>query len=132
MQPFHRRRFDNGFEFKDWPKKSESIFSENKMSEKENGDNFEENGSSISPKSSIDVISRPNFRPFLSEPQNMETDKDDKSSLTCLSPDRSECQTPTNLIEKTPTNLAENGEKCKERAKSRCESPLIGKYQIVY
>ena len=101
------------------------------MSEKENRDNFEENGSSISPKSSIDVISRPNFRPFLSEPQNMETDKDDKSSLTCLSPDRSECQTPTNLIEKTPKNGTEKGEKCKEREKSRCESPLLGKYQIV-
>ena len=78
--------------------------------------------------SNVDLTSRPRFRPFSTEPpkvendpQTMETDKeDDKSSITCLSPSRSECLTPP------PTKISSTKmvERENERSTSRNESPL--------
>ena len=107
------------------------------MSEKENIDEDKrtdvlankEHQKSDDNSSNVDLTSRPRFRPFSTEPpkvendpQTMETDKedDDKSSITCLSPSRSECLTPP------PTKISSTKmvERENERSTSRNESPL--------
>jgi hypothetical protein len=88
FQPFHRRRFDNGHE---WPTKSDLTENTN-LTEK----------TSTNTPIDVGVIRRPNFRPFSPEPQNTEhIEEEEATSITCLSPDRSE--TPT--INKTENKI---------------------------
>jgi hypothetical protein len=92
FQPFHRRRFDNGHE---WPTKSDLTENSN-LTEK----------TSTNPTIDVGVNRRPNFRPFSPEPQNTERNEEEEAtSITCLSPDRSE--TPTKNIENKIENKIE-------------------------
>jgi len=108
------------------------------MSEKENIDEDKrtdvltnkehQKGEENSP--SVELFSRPKFRPFSTEPhkvdndpktnENEKEDGDDKSSITCLSPSRSEVLTPPpTTISSTKMVEIEN-----ERSTSRNESSL--------
>ncbi len=93
FQSFHRRRFDNGHE---WPTKTD-ITENSNLTEK----------TPTNPPIDVGVTRRPNFRPFSPEPQNTERNEEEEAtSITCLSPDRSE--TPTKNTEKKIENKIES------------------------